>query len=94
MLGLSISKKAALTTYRRGHPIAGNRDTVERAGHLLAIHKNLLLLFPKNRDLAYRWISTPNKAFEGRTPAGVIDEFGFSGLLMVHHYLDRQLGAW
>lgn len=93
MLGLSMGDRSALTRYRRGHPITGIRDTLERAGHLLAIHKNLRLLFPRDRDLAYRWISTRNKAFEGRTPAEVIRNDGLLGLLMVRSYLDRQRGV-
>ena len=89
MLGLSLSNRAALTCYRKGTPIAASRDALERAGHLLAIHKNLRLLFPHNRDLVYRWMSTRNKAFEGRTPIEVIREYGFGGMLMVRSYLDR-----
>jgi hypothetical protein len=45
-LGFSVTNRAALARYRRGEPISGSRDTLERAGHLLAIHKNLRLLFP------------------------------------------------
>jgi len=48
--------------------------------------------FPHNRDLAYRWMSTRNKAFEGRTPVDVISDFGFAGLLMVRSYLDKMRG--
>ena len=91
-LGFSISNRAVLARYRRGEPIAANRDTIERAGHLLGIHKNTRLLFPHNRDLAYAWIKTRNQAFQNRTPIDVIREFGFAGLLMVLAYLDRARG--
>jgi hypothetical protein len=92
LLGLALDNRSALTRYRKGAPIASGRDARERAGHLLAIHKNLRLLFPLNRDLAYRWMRTRNKAFEGRTPVEVVREFGFAGLLMVRSYLDRMRG--
>jgi len=92
MLGLARENRAALARYRKGVPMSSSRDASERAGHLLAIHKNLRLLFPHNRDLAYRWMSTRNKAFEGRTPVEVIRDFGFAGLLMVRGYLDRMRG--
>lgn len=92
MLGLSMDNWPVLTRYRRGHSIVDSRDRLERAGHLLAIHKSLRLLFPRDRHLAYQWISTRNKAFDGRTPAEAIRKFGFSGLLMVRCYLDRQRG--
>ncbi len=58
LLGLAPANRAALTRYRKGEPIGTSRDQYERVGYLLAIHKNLRTLFPQNRDLAYRWMST------------------------------------
>ncbi|MDP1634719.1 MAG: MbcA/ParS/Xre antitoxin family protein [Gallionellaceae bacterium] len=92
MLGLARENRAALSRYRKGVPMSASRDANERAGHLLAIHKNLRLLFPHNRDLAYKWMSTRNRAFEGRTPVDVVRDYGFAGLLMVRSYLDRMRG--
>ena len=91
MLGLATDDLAALAKYRRGQPIAPSQNTIERAGHLLAIHQNLRLLFPHNQELAYKWIRSSNKAFGGRTPVEVIHEYGFSGMLMVRDYLDNML---
>lgn len=92
LLGIAASNRAALARYRRGEPIGTSRDQYERVGHLLGIHKNLRLLFPQNRDLAYRWISTRNRAFDNLSPVEVIREWGFAGLLMVRAYLDRARG--
>ena len=92
VLGFSPTNRAVLTKYRRGEPISSSRDTLERAGHLLGIHKNLRLLFPHNRDLAYAWMMTRNRAFDNLTPTEVIRKFGFAGLLMVLAYLDRARG--
>ena len=39
LLGLSTSNRGALTRYRKGEPLAPNRDLLERAGILLGIHK-------------------------------------------------------
>lgn len=91
-LGFATSNRAVLGKYRRGEPISASRDTLERAGHLLGIHKNLRLLFPHNRELAYAWMKTRNRAFDNRTPIEVIREYGFAGLLMVLAYLDRARG--
>lgn len=91
-LGFATSNRAVLSRYRRGEAISGSRDTLERAGHLLGIHKNLRLLFPDNRDLAYAWMKTRNRAFENRSPIEAIREYGFAGLLMVLAYLDRARG--
>lgn len=92
LLGIATSNRAALARYRRGEPIGTSRDQYERVGHLLGIHKNLRLLFPQNRDLAYRWMSTRNRAFDNLTPVEVVKEWGFAGLLMVRAYLDRARG--
>ncbi|MBU2807916.1 DUF2384 domain-containing protein [Acidithiobacillus ferrooxidans F221] len=93
LLGLAADNRAALSRYRKGEPLGANRDLLERAGHLLAIHKNLRLLFPHDRDLAYQWMTTRNRAFDHRTPVEVVREWGFSGLLMVRAYLDRARGG-
>lgn len=93
LLGLAPGNRAALARYRKGEPIGSSRDQFERVGHLLGIHKNLRLLFPHNRDLAYRWMTTRNKAFEHRTPVELVAEWGFAGLLVVRAYLDRARGV-
>lgn len=92
LLGLSTSNRGALTRYRKGEPLAPNRDLLERAGILLGIHKSLRLLFPHNREQVYVWMTRPNRAFEGMSPAETIKQWGFTGLLMVRAYLDRARG--
>jgi uncharacterized protein (DUF2384 family) len=89
LLGIAETNRSALARYRKGEAIGISRDQKERVGHLLGIHKNLRLLFPHNRELAYEWITTRNKAFENLRPVDVIREFGFAGLLMVRFYLDK-----
>ena len=92
LLGIATTNRAALTRYRKGEAIGTSRDQFERVGHLLGIHKNLRLLFPHNRELAYRWMSTRNKAFDNLSPVDIVKEWGFAGLLMVRAYLDRARG--
>ena len=93
LLGIASSNRAALTRYRKGEPIGTSRDQYERVGHLMGIHKNLRLLFPQNRELAYRWMSTRNQAFNNNSPVEIIKDWGFAGLLMVRSYLDRARGV-
>lgn len=93
LLGIATTNRAALTRYRKGEAIGTSRDQFERVGHLLGIHKSLRLLFPQNRELAYRWMSTRNKAFDNLTPVDIVKEWGFAGLLMVRAYLDRARGV-
>lgn len=92
LLGLSTSNRRALTDYRRGKPLANDRDKLERAGNLLGIHKALRLLFPHNRELAYAWMKTPSRAFNGHTPTQYIEDNGLLGVHAVRAYLDRQRG--
>ena len=91
VLGLSAGSRSTLGRYRSGEPLASNRDLRDRAGHLLGIHKSLRLLFPHDRDLAYRWMTQPNRRL-GERPVDLILEHGFEGLLAVRRYLDFQRG--
>lgn len=92
MLGLSTKNRGVLARYRKGDPLAPNRDLLERVGILLGIHKSLRILFPQNREQAYSWMKQHNRAFEGSTPVDAIKEWGFPGLLMVRSYLDKARG--
>ena len=91
VLGLSTGSRSTLGRYRSGEPLADSRDLLDRAGHLLGIHKSLRLLFPRDRDLAYRWMTQPNRRL-GARPVDLILEHGFEGLLAVRRYLDFQRG--
>jgi transcriptional regulator with XRE-family HTH domain len=91
LLGLSAQSRSTVARYRRGEPLADNADLLARAGHLLGIHKALRILFPQDRDLAYRWVSTPNRRFGERAPLELMKQ-GFEGLLAVRRYLDFERG--
>ena len=91
LLGLSGQSRSTLARYRRGEPLADNADLLARAGHLLGIHKALRILFPHDRDLAYRWVSAPNRRFGERAPLEVMKQ-GYEGLLAVRRYLDFERG--
>lgn len=92
LLGLSAQSRSTLARYRRGEPLADNADLLARAGHLLGIHKALRILFPHDRDLAYRWVSAPNRRFGGATPVEVMKRHGYEGILAVRRYLDFERG--
>jgi hypothetical protein len=89
LMGLTTKNRAALIRYRKGFPLSKSRDLQDRAGHLLAIHKSLRMLFPHDRKLAYAWMKSHNKAFKDKTPVEAISEYGFAGLLMVRAYLNK-----
>jgi hypothetical protein len=92
LLGLSSQSRSAIAGYRRGEPLADSADLLARAGHLLGIHKALRIIFPHDRDLAYRWVTAPNRRFDGSTPLAVMLKYGFEGILAVRRYLDFERG--
>ena len=91
LLGLSTQGRTTLSRYRRGQALADNQDLLGRAGHLLGIHKSLRLIFPHNIDLAYRWVSQPNRRFGNAAPLDIMKQ-GYEGLLAVRRYLDFERG--
>lgn len=92
LLGLSTQSRSTIARYRRGEPLADSADLLARAGHLLGIHKALRILFPHDRDLAYRWVTTPNRRFGDATPLDLMKRHGYEGILAVRRYLDFERG--
>jgi hypothetical protein len=93
LLGLSPSSRTLFKGYREGtSPLPASRDTLDRAGWLLAIHKALRLLYPRNPELRYSWVSRRNEAFDNRTPIEVMTEGGLIGIARVSRYLDYYRG--
>lgn len=92
LLGLSTKSQMALENYRHGKPLANNMDLIDRAGHLLSIHKSLRLLYPHNMNIVYTWIKRPNKEFDNKSPLDVIKEKHFEGLRTISSYLTAALG--
>ena len=90
-LGISPGSRSTLVRYRAGEPLADDRDLLDRVSHLLGIHKSLRILFPHDRDLAYRWMTTANRRL-GARPIDVVVRHGFEGLLALRRYLDFQRG--
>ena len=92
LLGLSAQSRSTIARYRRGEPLADSADLLSRAGHLLGIHKALRILFPHDLELAYRWVSAPNRRFGGATPLELMKRHGYEGILAVRRYLDFERG--
>jgi Protein of unknown function (DUF2384) len=92
LLGLSAQSRSSIARYRRGEPFGDSADLLARAGHLLGIHKALRMMFPHDRDLAYRWVGTPNRRFAGARPLDIMKRHGYEGILAVRRYLDFERG--
>lgn len=93
LLGLSETSRALLGKYRQGKSaLPNNRDIRDRVGWLLACHKALRLLYPRNEELRYSWVTRRNEAFNQRTPLEVMREQGLLGIARVARYLDYVRG--
>ncbi len=90
LLGLSENSRRSLAQYRKGNPLADRRDLLDRVANLLAIHRSLRILFPRNGELIYKWLKIPNRTFGGSSPVEFIRKKGFSGLVAVKRYLDFE----
>jgi hypothetical protein len=76
---------------KEGHALLKSRDMLDRAGYLLAIHKNLRLLYPKNPNIRYAWVNFPNRVFDNFTPLYVMQSQGIIGMARIDLYLDRLI---
>lgn len=88
-LGLSSKTETSIYNYKNGtNSLPLYRDLQDRLGHYLAIHKCLRRAYSFNKELAYRWILTPNADFDFRTPFDVIQKEGYMGLVKIRNYLE------
>lgn len=93
LLGLSETSRSLLVKYRSGDsPLPASRDVRDRVGWLLACHKALRLLYPRNEALRYGWVNRRNAAFNGHTPVEVMRDQGLVGVARVARYLDYLRG--
>lgn len=93
LLGMSPESRKVLSQYRRGERALPNtRDTLDRVGYLLGIHKGLRLLFPEDATLRYSWVHRRNRMLAERTPLQVMLEDGLVGLARVARFVDFQRG--
>ena len=101
--GLNVPQQAILlgvrstsTVYRwRKHGAKRLRiETLERIGHLLAIHKRLRLLFYRNPELGRTWVKSPNRAscFGGKPPIDIMLRGKVSDFELVRNYLEYAAG--
>ena len=89
LLGLSETSQPLLGMYaEEKEPLPDNRDTLDRVGWLLGIHKSLRLLYPKNESFRYDWVNKHNEEFNNLTPLDVMKTRGFLGVAEVARYLD------
>ncbi len=93
LLGMSPNSRKQLPKYRAGESaLPNNRDTLDRAGYLLGIHKGLRLLFPEDEELRFSWVRRRNQALDGATPLEVMVRDGLIGIARIARLIDFQRG--
>lgn len=93
LLGLSKESRKLLPAYRRGErALPANRDTLDRAGYLMGIHKGLRLLYPRDEEIRFGWVRYPNALLGNQPPLEVMLKDGLVGLARVARFVDFQRG--
>ncbi|WP_313517679.1 antitoxin Xre/MbcA/ParS toxin-binding domain-containing protein [Pseudomonas sp.] len=93
LLGMSPKSRKQLPKYRAGElALPNSRDTLDRVGYLLGIHKGLRLLFPEDETLRFSWVHRRNRVLEGATPLEVMVRDGLLGVARIARLVDFQRG--
>ncbi len=81
--------------YKSGDVGTLSYDTLIRISLILAIYKDLAILYPDD-ELASRWVRLPNSnpLFGGRPALALMTEAGIDGLYQVRRLLDARRGGW
>ena len=83
---------AQLAKFKKGTAFISGRDTIERVGNLLGIHKNLRILYPYNRDIVYQWIKGRNLKLHNLSPLVIMLEYGYIGIAQIRRFTDHIRG--
>lgn len=83
---------AQLAKFKNGKAYISGRDTIERVGNLLGIHKSLRILYPYNRDVVYQWVKARNRKLHNLSPLDLMLEHGYLGIAQVRRFTDHMRG--
>lgn len=88
LLGLS-PRGDAICRYRNGGALPNRRDLLDRVAYLFGLHSSLRMIYPHNRELAYRWPTARNKMFNNLAPVEVMIKRGLPGIAAISGYLEQ-----
>ena len=83
---------AQLAKYKNATAFISGRDSIERVGNLLGIHKNLRILYPYNREVVYNWVNARNTKLHNLTPLQIMLEQGYLGIAQIRRFTDHMRG--
>lgn len=95
LLGMQASSRATLAAYSKkdsNSSLPLNRDSQDRTGYLLAIHKALRLLYPHDEAMRFGWVRRRNRMLNGNAPLDVMRNRGLIGIAAIARYLDQLRG--
>lgn len=81
-----------LNKFKNGKAHISGRDTIERAGNLLGIHKSLRILYPYNRKVVYQWVKARNRRLHNLTPLEIMLNDGYIGIAQIRKLTDYMRG--
>ena len=81
-----------LNKFKHGKAHISGRDTIERVGNLLGIHKSLRILYPHNRNVVYQWIKARNKRLHNLSPLEIMLNAGYLGIAQIRKLTDYMRG--
>ena len=94
VLGLSSqTKKRQLDKYRTLKAFPNDAAIIKRLSHIVGISDALRTTFPRNLNMAEKWLKTQHRRFDNKTPLVIILEEGINGLSKVRSELDCSF-AW
>ncbi|MBA2653212.1 MAG: hypothetical protein H0U73_13250 [Tatlockia sp.] len=83
---------AQLAKLKKGTAFVSGRDTIERVGNLLGIHKNLRTLYPYNKEVVYQWVKGRNHKLHNLSPLDIMLEHGYIGIAQIRRFTDYLRG--
>ncbi len=88
---LGLSDAADLARYHQGEPLADEPDLLERAGHLLAIERDLRKKYPYSPGFRDRWVKTLDMYLGNKSPLQLVRDQGIEGVRRIRRYLEVNL---
>ncbi len=94
VLGLSDqTRKRQLDKYRNLKAFPKDELIIKRLSHIVGISDALRTTFPRNTNMAEKWLKTQHRRFGNETPLAIILNEGVEGLCKVRSELDVTF-AW
>ncbi|MCB1197107.1 MAG: hypothetical protein KDK51_01945, partial [Deltaproteobacteria bacterium] len=95
LLGWDYAKKRSVidAMKRKEKAIDVDDDKIQRMIEVVNIHKNLRILYPHDKKLAYQWVKQVREVFNQHCALDIMLEDGLFGITAIRKYLDHARTA-